>query len=257
MSSSDRNWRILGETTPYFGVVSDARFAGPMTDDLRRQFFASGEEHVRELFEWISQHEFSFAPKTVLDFGCGVGRVLVPLAERCATRAVGVDVSSAMLEEARLNFERANLATRVDLLSGTDWARQAKELEPGGYDLVHSSIVLQHIRPAVGYGIISDLISLVSPTGIGALHITFGRHRVSWRQPLGLIRDRSGLVNSLANVATGKPWSQPRMEMNAYRLAPILSDLAQVGARRVSLEITKHGPHVGAMLLFRVGQNAS
>ena len=47
-------------------------------------------------------------PGRVLDLGCGVGRSLIPLAQR-GFEAVGVDLSEAMLNEARTNAEQVGV----------------------------------------------------------------------------------------------------------------------------------------------------
>ena len=97
----------------------------------------------------------SFVPATVLDAGCGTGRVAIELARR-GIDVVGVDLDPAMLEVARrkapeLDWREANLATldlgrRFDLVvmagnvlvfvaPGTEAAvveRTAAHLAPGG-----------------------------------------------------------------------------------------------------------------------------
>lgn len=57
----------------------------------------------------------SFHPKSVLDAGCGTGRVAIELA-RYGIEVLGVDVATSMIEEARrlapdLNWVEADLAT--------------------------------------------------------------------------------------------------------------------------------------------------
>jgi 2-polyprenyl-3-methyl-5-hydroxy-6-metoxy-1,4-benzoquinol methylase len=60
-----------------------------------------GVDHIDFVFETIRRHFVpNFKPSSVLDYGCGVGRLLIPLAERCEC-VVGVDVSDTMLREAQ------------------------------------------------------------------------------------------------------------------------------------------------------------
>ena len=56
--------------------------------------------------------------ETVLDVGCGPGRVLVELAERVGPggRVVGVDLSTGMTRQARRRVERADRAAAVAVL---------------------------------------------------------------------------------------------------------------------------------------------
>ena len=112
-----------------------------------------------------------FAPATVLDAGCGTGRVARELARR-GVDVVGVDIDEAMLATARskapaLTWHRADLAT-VDLgrrfaavvlagnvmlfvapgTEGVVVANLARHLEPGG--LLVAGFQLQPDRLSVG-----------------------------------------------------------------------------------------------------------
>ena len=55
---------------------------------------------------------------TVLELGCGRGRLLLRLVDAGATRATGVDLSPASIDEARKRFEQAQLSDRAHLLVG-------------------------------------------------------------------------------------------------------------------------------------------
>src|SRR5271163_1663522 len=74
--STDIAWEEWGRRDPYFGVITDPRFRrAEMDDAVRREFFQSGESHVHGVLATIRKHLHpTFAPRTALDFGCGVGR---------------------------------------------------------------------------------------------------------------------------------------------------------------------------------------
>src|SRR5215471_12281436 len=102
-------WRTLGATDPYFAVLTDPRFReadrpGPARDAL----FQSGEDDISRLFERIALEYPDCAARRALDFGCGVGRLLLPLARR-VPEVIGADVSTAMLAEAQQNAAQARL----------------------------------------------------------------------------------------------------------------------------------------------------
>lgn len=83
------------------------------------------------------------ASARVLDLGCGIGRMTAPLAGHFAS-VVGVDVSPAMIEQARaLHGEVANL--RFEANSGADLSAFAD----GDFELVFSYSVLPHLPPEV------------------------------------------------------------------------------------------------------------
>ena len=82
---TDRDWQQFGQTDPYWAVITvdDYRKDNLTADGLDR-FYDSGETHVRWFFDVVRRHiDEGFAPRSALDFGCGVGRLALPLARRC------------------------------------------------------------------------------------------------------------------------------------------------------------------------------
>jgi SAM-dependent methyltransferase len=103
--------------------------------------------------------------RRALDYGCGVGRMALPLAERCA-HVYGLDVSAAVLRQADSNARRMNLAN-VQWLE----ADRLAELD-GEYDLVISQFVFQHIPSREGERIFATLVKGLRPGGVAAIHVT-------------------------------------------------------------------------------------
>ena len=132
----------------------------------RERFFKTGSEQVAKLTARIeSQTGFRTQPARVLDFGCGVGRTALPLAQRCA-HVYGLDVSPAVLREADRYAQSMSLAN-------VEWmmADRLDELL-GKYDLVMSFWVFQHIPSREGERIFTKLIGGLTPGGAGAIHFT-------------------------------------------------------------------------------------
>ncbi len=67
---------------------------------------------IRRRFELICALAPQAGPWSVLDVGCGPGRYALALAARGAMRVVGVDVSAPMIELARAEATRAQVASR-------------------------------------------------------------------------------------------------------------------------------------------------
>src|SRR3954470_5438908 len=132
-----RNWELFGRRDPLFGVLSDpAKQNGRWDLD---EFFNSGRAHVAKLFRILAEHDVSFSAGRALDFGCGVGRLTLPIAERFE-RTVGVDVAPSMVRLAR----RHNTApSRCEFVVNTN--PDLRGLSSGSFDFVHSCLVLQHI----------------------------------------------------------------------------------------------------------------
>src|SRR4051812_23982259 len=98
--NSDQAWENYGRLDPYYGVLTDAKFRKEnLTSERLAEFFGTGESHVANLLENVRDHVGSFPAGCALDFGCGVGRLLLPFARRFQ-RVVGVDISPSMLTAA-------------------------------------------------------------------------------------------------------------------------------------------------------------
>jgi len=96
---TDTDWKRVAEQDPFWGVLSGEEYRkDSMNTATFERFMASGEQYVESLFALIGRHLRSgFSPVRCLDVGCGVGRLLIPLAKR-VREAVGVDIAPAMLE---------------------------------------------------------------------------------------------------------------------------------------------------------------
>lgn len=222
---TDKDWEAWGSKDPYFGVLSLEQYRQEnLSDAGRASFFESGEQHVGELLARIrTRFDPAFKPARSLDFGCGVGRILIPLARRSAS-AVGVDVSHSMLAEARNNCARMG-ATNVELVESDDALSRVGH----GFDLVHSHIVFAHIEPQRGLAIIKALADRVAPGGFIAVQVLYACHAARFTRALVKLRYKVGAVNALRNLMRGRPLSEPPMQLHVYDLPSLLLTLRQVG----------------------------
>jgi 2-polyprenyl-3-methyl-5-hydroxy-6-metoxy-1,4-benzoquinol methylase len=219
---SHDQWERWGAVDPYFAVVTDPRYHKEQLDSTTRsQFFATGRRQLERLLGEIEECTgASPAMARGLDFGCGVGRLTLPLAERCE-HVYGVDVSTAMLREADRN------AAEQDIRN-VEWVetRQLPELT-GQYDLVVSTIVFQHIPVREGERLFATLARGLRPGGFGAISVTLGPGHPAARA-LRWARKSIPLAHNFVNVLILRlNWSHPYMEVNAYslnRLGVLLAD---------------------------------
>ena len=284
---TDADWEYLGRHDPYWGVATDDRFhRHNLNDDALREFFAAGEEYVGRFFQIIRSHlDGQFAPRRALDFGCGVGRLVVALARRCPA-VVGVDVSASMLREARANC-RARGVDNVSFVPGDDRLAGVT----GTFDLITSFVVFQHIPCRRGRVLFRRLVELLADGGVGVLHVTyshaaFGPHLEAeyatwppqpppapppdgfWHHLAGLRRavrrrlartfgangHRSGrhaAPGLHSHAAAPEYVPGPRMQMIPYLLNPLFHVLQEAGVRQVHVELTDHGGYFGQVLFFR------
>jgi len=269
--STDQEWERWGAEDPYFGVLTNPMFRRTaLTPETREEFFRSGQNHVSQMLETCRLRiDPAFAPHRVLDFGCGVGRLLIGFA-KAAQQVVGVDVSVSMLAEAQRNCA-ARGASNVVLLPSDDTLSAIE----GSFDLVHSCIVLQHIEIERGRLLFKLLVERVQPGGIGALHVTFGldQHAATFGQPPPATNEVEsapagplGQVKSQLRRAVLEPLGlrrpppaaeppvvnpDPEMQMNFYNLSELMFILQRAGVSQVHTELTDHGGALGAFLFFR------
>ncbi len=156
------DWEKLARREPYFPVLTNEGAAAA--------FFESGEEDIASLLTAIhSVLGREIALTSSLDFGCGAGRLTLPLARR-ATSVVACDTAPTILAHARKNATDAGLQNVTFLTPD-----ELPALPPASFDFVCSLLVFEHIAPAAGYDFIRTLVTLVAPSGVAALHIPFGR----------------------------------------------------------------------------------
>jgi SAM-dependent methyltransferase len=223
------DWEWFGREEPYFGVWTEEQFTREkLGEEARSRFFASGEQHMDTLLADVSALVYSdFAPERVLEYGCGVGRLLIPAARR-ARHVVGVDVSSSMLAEARRNCEAFGVSG-VTLVP----VQQMVGLEPG-FDFIYSIAVFQHMPRRAGEPIFATLAGLLRPGGVGALNIVLraephlARFNAVMKVPL---------ARYVRNIARGRPWAYPHMQMNTYDLNRISLVLRDQGVRELYVKV--------------------
>jgi 2-polyprenyl-3-methyl-5-hydroxy-6-metoxy-1,4-benzoquinol methylase len=214
---SDQQWEQWGKQDPYFGVHAENRFSRDQIKDHREEFFAAGTKTVDILLDRANHYFGPLATGRALEFGCGVGRMTIPLARRFGN-VVGLDISSHMIAEATENCKRFGVSNASFLISDDDLSRVT-----GTFDLVLSYIVLQHIVPERGVQIIDRLLGRVSPGGIALLQASVKRPETGITAK---IRYHVGhdlpWIRAAFNVLRGKSWSTLSMRMSEYDPVEIL-----------------------------------
>lgn len=159
-SSSDSPWHEFARRDPYTYIMTGVRSGD------RQQFWETGEIAVSQELLPIVQ-EFCAARGTAVEIGCGVGRLVVPLAHYFQT-VIGIDISPEMVRQARQNAQSRNL-TNVGFHVAADLHSSIATLD-GNADFVYSLLVFQHIEE---FSAIESYLQLVSswlsPTGVAYL----------------------------------------------------------------------------------------
>jgi SAM-dependent methyltransferase len=214
-----------------------------MDEQAKREFFESGEPHVHGVLATIRKRiDPAFVPRKVLEFGCGVGRLLIPFAA-VAEEVIGLDVSPSMLQEARRNCDERQLRN-VRLLQSDDDLSAVTDT----FDLIHSCIVFQHIPPHRGRVIFANLLRHLRPGGIGAIHLTYSKTRFAATNGVAPPQSASPRVPTSRIPCD----ADPEMQMNPYNMNEILFLTHQRGVHQCHVEFSDHGGELGVFLFFRV-----
>jgi SAM-dependent methyltransferase len=155
------DWDAMARDNAAYYIYTAPEFASTGAFD-QVKFFDSGRRDVDLMLDVL---QVPANPAwTVLDIGCGMGRLTRRLQERYG-KAIGVDVSAEMVAKARA----LNPDLEFQEVSGSD-------LEPfgtGTFDLVFSFIVLQHVpRAALVLDYVTEIARVLKPGGIAALQVS-------------------------------------------------------------------------------------
>jgi len=253
--STDRAWEEWGKRDPYFSVITDPRYRRTALDEgARREFFATGRGHVDYLLSTIRKNvDPDFTPRSVVDFGCGVGRLLIPFAS-VASDVVGLDVSDAMLQEAQRNCE-LHKAGNVRLIKSDDGLSGLT----GVFDLLHSCIVFQHIPFARGQVILAQLLQHIRPGGVAAIQVlysnanTHANANAATTTQVSAAPDNSPADQPPQVDATSTPAADPdpELQMNPYDMNRVFLILHRAGIRKFFADFTDHGGELGIFLFFQ------
>ena len=245
-SNTDKEWEKFGKDDPYFGVLAHDKYHKiHLSDENREEFFNSGFNYIDHVLEKIKQHiDPTFTIKKALDFGCGVGRLVIPLAN-VAQEVTGVDVSDSMLNEAKKNCEERSIKNVVFVKSDDDLSL----LNGKKYDFIHSYIVFQHIPVRRGERIFKNLIAHLERGGICVVHFVYTRP--THRKIDSFVKKYVPLSGNLINLIKGRKFFAPQMQMNAYDINRLFLMIQKANVRDCYIEFTNHKGELGIIIYFK------
>ena len=163
-------WRDEGsqKCEMYYSVLTDDKYKKILSENEIKKFLLSGNSNISDALNYVKR--FSKSNKkinSVLDFGCGVGRLSYNLPSSIK-EIWCCDFSKSHLNEAKKNLSKKfkNNNLNFKYLSGIN---SIKDLPK--QDLIYSFITLQHNTPPVMDYMINQLLQLLNNDGIAILHI--------------------------------------------------------------------------------------
>jgi len=230
---TDADWRELGQSNPYWGVISHPNFLTEnITPERVEEFYASGPFHIDPIAADLTKLIGSPPGGRALDFGCGVGRLAEAML-KYADQVTGVDISPGMLELARKRGSRVNYVG---------------ELPDGPFDWINSFIVFQHIPPERGLELFQQLLARLAPGGVISLQLTV------WRERSHVWPDEKGFKR-LFRKQRQQLWAQRlpvgQILMYDYDMSKVIRLCNEAGIEEIRLVSTNHDGHHGVIILGR------
>ncbi|MDB5000894.1 MAG: methylase involved in ubiquinone/menaquinone biosynthesis [Mucilaginibacter sp.] len=253
MYTADKEWEKFGKDNPYYGVIVDEKYKTKnLNNEIKNVFFTSGESYVKNVFSIIeSLIGGKFKPQMALDFGCGTGRLTIPLAKR-SNKIMGIDISESILKEAAKNAEDFGL-NNIDFKPFSDTLISSNK-----FDFINTYIVLQHITVSRGIEIIKSMLSSLEENGIAVIHVTFyedNYNRMKLRNIFNPIIGKSSIAASFyrifKNFGKKADFSEPFMQMNFYDLNAINKLLYDFNCILIHNEFTNHGGPIGSLMFIQ------
>ena len=148
------------------GLAEQDALHAILTDPTKKQgkwgiadFMATGIAEIDIVINHLAQ--IGHLPETTgsaLDFGCGVGRLTQPLAQRFSS-CVGIDISQHMIHEANA----LNRYAHCQYIASFDPVLQ---FDDASFTFIYSNIVLQHMPQPFAVGYLKEFVRVLAPGGI-------------------------------------------------------------------------------------------
>jgi 2-polyprenyl-3-methyl-5-hydroxy-6-metoxy-1,4-benzoquinol methylase len=170
-SRQAQQWSRLGQKAPYWSVLSGCSKTQTVSEADQKEFYRSGGDEIETMREFFHSVGQTIPSGRCLDWGCGLGRVLVHLAP-LFDEAVGVDISHPHLQITRTYADslEPHIAQRIVLYQAIDDEAAIKSLF-GQVDLVHSILVLQHMPPPLMIETLTTFAQLLKKGGYAFFQI--------------------------------------------------------------------------------------
>lgn len=236
------------EPEPYFTVLTDPKFLrAHLTEATRAEFFAGGETLVDFMWRTIQLRLApDFAPTAILEYGCGVGRLAIPLAQRAARRAgtvTAVDRSPAMLRAARAEADARGIGN-IEFCTPDAVLSQEQR-----FDFVNCYLVLQRMATRDGLALVRALLQRIGSGGIGLFQFPYLTTTSALVGGTRWLREHLPAMNGLVNLVRGHGRSQPFIPTHTYVLEDVLGLFEEAGFPATYL-VFDRGIDLSSVMLF-------
>ncbi len=160
----DLTWEQKANENPLFAIMSDKIFENKskeFDDSDLKAFYKRGELLWKKYFSDLINEDNIPLDKIILEFGCGMGRLLSNPAV-IGYKCIGLDISETQLSLAKVHFPvKSNIKfIKID-------SKRQFELASGSVDVIYSYAVFQHIKYLSDfYFSLNELIRILNKGGL-------------------------------------------------------------------------------------------
>jgi len=133
--------------------AKDNAYMAILTTNDTNVFWDSGEEAAEALY-------LVFGNTSYLDFGCGIGRIAIPLSKRTNKDVYAYDISGNMITKGKKVYKSENLIWVV----GDEEGNKIKELPT--ISVIFERLVFQHIPTTYLIQYLENMCSILADTGL-------------------------------------------------------------------------------------------
>ncbi len=219
-----RDWDDLSRVDPLWAVLTSGEHRHGKWN--LEEFFQTGTDEISRVMQQAGRLGLPREKRTALDLGCGVGRLTRALA-RHFERCVGVDISDSMIAKAR-ELHRAWPTCRFV----PDASGDLGAFEDNSFDLVYSSIVLQHLpNPQLIESYIAEFIRVLAHGGLLVFQLP---SQIPWKNRL---QPRRRVYRLLRAIGAREDYL-----LNSLKLTPMRMNF--VPERKVQLVVEACGGEI-------------
>jgi SAM-dependent methyltransferase len=157
LSGLKRDWEALAQRDALSAILTDESKSGGKWDVP--QFMATGDAEIEAVLQHLKSLGLQPDPgATVLDFGCGVGRLTQALARRFPS-CVGLDISQEMITQANALNQYGHCRYVVSTTPQLPLADES-------CSFIYSNLVLQHMGRRFAVNYLREFTRVLAPGGV-------------------------------------------------------------------------------------------
>jgi SAM-dependent methyltransferase len=157
LSGLKRDWESLAQRDALAAILTDETKSGGKWDVT--QFMATGDAEIETVLQHLAAIGLPPDPGgSVVDFGCGVGRLTQALARRFRS-CVGVDISQEMITRANALNQYKHCRYMASAMPQLPFADES-------CSFLYSNLVLQHVARRFAVNYLREFTRVLAPGGV-------------------------------------------------------------------------------------------